>query len=93
MIVLSLVRAAMEFHISQSLLIEAVVGLIRVFCAYARWYSHHRTLVMIRACSQIDADAEHGVGRHFETVPESSVVFLFKVGHTISSIPYSQEHH
>ena len=38
------------------------------------------------------ADAKNGVGRHFETVPESSVALLFKVSISGSSIPHPNEH-
>ena len=37
------------------------------------------------------ADAKNGVGRHFETVPESSVALLFKVSVFVPSIDHSKE--
>ena len=45
-----------------------------------------------QTCSRVNADAKNGVGRHFETVPESSVVLLFKVSRPIPSVPDPREH-
>ena len=42
------------------------------------------SLAVSYLCSALTfVDAENGVGRHFETVPQSSVDLLFKVGSTI----------
>ena len=87
-IILSLVRAELVFKMTLLLLTKTIVGLIHVFRAYARWYSSPRFLVVVNACSQARADAKNGVGRHFETVPGSSVVLLFKVSYLFASISH-----
>ena len=43
-------------------------------------------IIVNQTRSRLTSDAKNGVGRHFETVPESAVVLLFKVSHFFPSL-------
>ena len=70
-----------QFGLSDTQVVGGVVCVFRTdACWYEQPYSHADFPLWIQdPYSLLPPDARNGVGRHFETVPQASVVLLFKV--------------